>query len=430
MKRIISLVLSFTLLLTACSSSNNTSESTSTYKQEVTSIIETMESFTEVSNKTDSGDIDIGKEAETSVLGRYNDSEDVQFYGLEDPTLHEYLKDNIYAYLLDELNSDEYFVEEVEVCHISREYINNLSANSKTDIYFGMTLEELENFFGNTRYIFSLDENGEVIVQELSTQYDDTYEKIVKNVAIGTGVILICVTVSVVSGGLGAPAVSMIFAASAETAKAVALSSAVMGGIAAGIITGYQTGDFRYAVKKGILAASEGLKWGSISGAVTGGVTETAGLYAATAKGLTMNEVALIQKESKWPLDVIKNIHSMEEYELYKKAGLTALKLPDGEWALVQEIDWDFVDADGITNADRVKNGLAPVDSTGKPYELHHIGQKNDSPLAILTNQEHHAAGESKILHPSQVGRGKNPNWNAQKQKFWEEFMKTSRGGM
>ena len=33
----------------------------------------------------------------------------------------------------------------------------------------------------------------------------------------GSGVILVCVTVSVVTGGAGAPAVSMIFAASAKS---------------------------------------------------------------------------------------------------------------------------------------------------------------------------------------------------------------------
>ena len=37
-------------------------------------------------------------------------------------------------------------------------------------------------------------------------------------------------------------------------------------------------------------------------------------------------------------------------------------------------------------------NGNAPFDTTGKRYELHHIGQENDGTLAILTSTEHHNA--------------------------------------
>lgn len=57
-----------------------------------------------------------------------------------------------------------------------------------------------------------------------------------KNVAIGTGVILVCVTVSAVTAGAGAPAISLIFAASAKTGTIMALSSAGFGGFTAGVV--------------------------------------------------------------------------------------------------------------------------------------------------------------------------------------------------
>lgn len=41
--------------------------------------------------------------------------------------------------------------------------------------------------------------------QKLLKKYDDTYEQVIKNVAIGTGVILVCATVSVASGVLELP---------------------------------------------------------------------------------------------------------------------------------------------------------------------------------------------------------------------------------
>ena len=96
-------------------------------------------------------------------------------------------------------------------------------------------------------------------------------ETMLKNVAIGTGVILVCVTVSVVSAGVGAPAVSMIFAASATTASSFAVSSAVFGGVSAGVVRGIETGDFHEAMEAAAVGATEGFKWGVISGAIVGG---------------------------------------------------------------------------------------------------------------------------------------------------------------
>ena len=146
-----------------------------------------------------------------------------------------------------------------------------------------------------------------------------------KNVAIGTGVILVCVTVSVVSAGVGAPAVSMIFAASATTAETFAISSAVFGGISAGVVRGIQTGDFNEAMKAAAMGATEGFKWGATSGAIIGDGSEAFLLKSATKSGLTMNEAAFIQADSNLPIDVISQLHSMDEYLIYEDAGLKTM---------------------------------------------------------------------------------------------------------
>ena len=161
------------------------------------------------------------------------------------------------------MDSDEYFVENVSAIYISQEYIDELAYNSQANIYFGYTLQELSEQFQGKKYVFTLGDDGSTIVTEFE-EYDDTYDRALKNVAIGTGVILVCVTVSLVTGGLGAPAVSMIFAASAKTGTVMALSGGAMGGISAGIVTGVQTGDMEQALKAAALAGSEGYKWGAI----------------------------------------------------------------------------------------------------------------------------------------------------------------------
>lgn len=104
-----------------------------------------------------------------------------------------------------------------------------------------------------------------------------------RNVAIGTGVILICVTVSIVSAGAGAPVVSVILAAAAKEATTLAIKSGIMSGVVAGIATGYQTGDFDKAVKAAALAGSESFKWGAITGAIKGGAKKAISIHKASS---------------------------------------------------------------------------------------------------------------------------------------------------
>lgn len=113
------------------------------------------------------------------------------------------------------------------------------------------------------------------------------------------------------------------------------------------------------------IAGSEGFKWGAISGAMIGGMKETFALKELTRNGLSMNEVAKIQKESGFPKDVISQLHSMDEYRVYKEAGLKPIMI-NGRTALIQNVDKDFVstlsDGTKVTNHMRMKRGLAPLD--------------------------------------------------------------------
>lgn len=354
-----------------------------------------------------------------------------EFTGLDDSALLTYMEDSIYTNLVTELDNEMYFVENVSAVYISKEYLEEVAYNSQENIYFGYTLSELDAYFQGTRYVFTLGDDGQTIVTEFQ-EYDDTYEQILKNVAIGTGVILICVTVSVVSGGLGAPAVSMIFAASAKTGTIMGLSSGLFSGVSAGVVTGMETGDFDEAMKSAALAGSEGFKWGAITGSVTGGAGEVIALKGATLNGLTMNEAALIQKQSGYPLDVIKQFSSMEQYQICQAAGLSP-HMVNGNIALIRNIDLNFVDDMGRTNLQRMQQGLAALDPTGQAYELHHIGQHANSTLAILTKAEHMQGGNNKIWHvlgEATEVHGAGNTWDLQRQQFWKQLAKMMTGGV
>ena len=338
-----------------------------------------------------------------------------EFENLDDTDLLRYIEDDVYAELVSALDSDQYFVENVRTAYISKEYLEEVSYNSKSNIFFGYTLQDLDNAYGDRKYVFTLEDNGETIVKPFE-DYDDTYDRVIKNVAIGTGVILVCVTVSFVTAGAGAPATSMIFAASAKTGTVMALSTGGLGGIAAGIITNIQTGDMDQAIKAAALEGSEGFKWGAIAGMFSGGASEFMALKGATLNGLTMNEAAAIQKETGYPLDVIRQFHTKEEYEVFRTANLKA-HMVNGKTALIRnDIELLRVDEAGRTNLQRMKLGNAPLDINGNTYELHHIGQRSDASLAILTRYEH----DNAVLHGfkaiSEIDR---TLFISQRKKFW-----------
>ncbi len=402
MKRILALLLSGAMLLTGCSSA--VSEESITSSEIVTTVATTEEVTEAVAQNL----------VWTDIEPEYTEFDD---------ELIAHIEDLVYMEAVQSLDSEKYFVENVSAVYISQEYLDEVAFNSQSNIYFGYTLAELNAMFEGTKYVFTLGEDGTTVVQELVEIEDTDTDTIIKNVAIGTGVILVCVTVSVVTAGAGAPAVSMIFAAGAKTATLMATSSAAFGGISAGVVRGIETGDMGEALDAAALGASEGFKWGAITGAVSGGATEAIALKGATMNGLTMNEAALIQKESGFPLDVIKQLHSYDEFLVYQDAGLKPVMV-NGQTALLQNIDLNYVsklpDGTEVTNLVRMQKGYAPLDPlTGKAYQLHHIGQKSNGTLAVLTESQHQ--GNASILNifgkESEIARSE---FATVRKEFWE----------
>lgn len=420
-KRFIAIILIITLVLTSCSNlelnKNNAISKSDNLEQET--IAETInEQHNDDELKSSIVEVDIPE------TGNIKDSFQVvpEFNGIDDKRLLRYVQDNIYSELIRDLDSDEYYVENVNAIYISKEYIEELAFNSQSNIFFGYTLDELNEQFSDTQFAFGLGDDGTTIVYEIE-DYDDTYEQVIKDVAIGSGVILICVIVSAVSSGTGVPAISMIFAASAKTGSIFALSSGTLSGVMAGVIKGVETGDFEEAVKEGALAGADGFKWGAISGAIFGGASKAIALRGATLNGLSMNEAALIQKETGYPLDVIKGLKNMDQYEILKQAGLKT-KTISGKSALVRkEIDFNIVDEFGRTNLERMKQGLAALDADGIAFELHHIGQKADSTLAVLSLAEHRLGDNFKIWHKlSESSEIDRIAFDKIRQNFWKEY--------
>ncbi len=119
-------------------------------------------------------------------------------------------------------------------------------------------------------------------------------------------------------------------------------------------------------------------------------------------QGLTEEQKNDIKKRTGWSDEIINSIGSMREAEIYIKAGLKEAEINGKKCLIRSDIDMDQKDEDGITNRERMERGLPPITKNGEKVELHHIGQKPDSPLAELTTEEHRGAGNDTILHDKQ----------------------------
>ncbi|ADU23877.1 HNH/ENDO VII family nuclease [Ruminococcus albus] len=430
MKRVIALFLSCAMLLTGCAGDTEIEINVSDTASSEIIDDEISKTNDEISSKDHADENDITcsavDERDSSVSECISDIQDnienISFLTMNDPELLRYVEDSVYSELVEQLGSDDYFVENVQAAYMPKEYYEEIEFNSQENIYFGYKASELNEIFQGQKYIFTLDENGQTTVQEMAAFRDNTYDTVMRNVAIGTGVILICVTVSVVSPGVGAHAVSMIIAGSAKEATTFAIKSAALGGVSAAIVKGIETRNVKEMAKAATLEASEGFKWGAITGAVLGGVSEGKSLYgSAKQTEFTMNQYAKIQRETKYPLDVIKEFHNMEEYQVFKDANLKSTMVGNKSALIKSDIDLTRIDSKGRTNLQRMKEGLAPQDSNGISYELHHVGQKKDGTLAILSRSEHDNPAIHGFLERTEAHAAGN-NWDEERKAFWKAF--------
>lgn len=147
-------------------------------------------------------------------------------------------------------------------------------------------------------------------------------------------------------------------------------------------------------------------------------------------EGLTPEEKEKIKEETGWSDEIIDNIKNMDQYEKLKAADLVETEINGRKCLVKRNIDLDYKDEDGLTNRQRMERGLAPIDSeTGKPLELHHLGQKADSPLVELTEEEHRTGDykdgkkNQSLWHDNSKEtevHGEGSNWDSERKEYWK----------
>ncbi len=239
MKKLICTLLALTLLLCSCG------------------VIETPPNETETSGETEKGAVTLPPE-------------ELTFSGMNDPRLLTYLEDTIYSETITALGSEDFVVENVSASYVSKEYLEEVAYNSQANIYFGYSLDELNEQFAGDRYVFTLGEDGQTTVKRLEEIADTDSETILRNVVVGAGVILICVTATVITAYVAPTQVHLVFAASALTAQKAALEGAAFSAFSAFALRTYQTGDVQEGLQAAALKGSEGFMCGAIVGAASG----------------------------------------------------------------------------------------------------------------------------------------------------------------
>lgn len=114
---------------------------------------------------------------------------------------------------------------------------------------------------------------------------------------------------------------------------------------------------------------------------------------------LTDAQKQRLKEENGWSDEVVDSIHSAKEAEIYQNAGLKEKVINGKKYLIRDDIDFEQRDKAGLTNRERIQMKMAPYAKNGQKIELHHIGQRQDSPLAELAMPEHRGKGNDPILH-------------------------------
>jgi predicted RecA/RadA family phage recombinase len=207
------------------------------------------------------------------------------------------LNDDNLIYLLEydlktQLEENEgIIIESVESIYVSQEYIDELEYNSKENIYYGYKLSELDEQFGDVEYAFTVEGDKTIVVPIINNNYDNTLNTVIKNTAVGSGVIILLVTASIVTGGAGTPVnistAHLIFTCAAKSAAIGASTGTATGGVFGGAkelanqLSKGKEVNWSELGKAAAVEASKGLKWGAVIGAVTGGIQSTVKLAEA-----------------------------------------------------------------------------------------------------------------------------------------------------
>ncbi len=151
----------------------------------------------------------------TSLSVQAAQEEEPHFLGMSDPALLTYLEESL-ANSLDGVEGLDYEIEGVEAAYLSKELLQEREYNSRKNLYFGFTLEELDARFEGKGYYFTLGEDGTTVVEEVKEEENASrFTQLLASLPVDEDAILLSLTL--VERSHLNPAVKIILVVSAET---------------------------------------------------------------------------------------------------------------------------------------------------------------------------------------------------------------------
>lgn len=114
-----------------------------------------------------------------------------------------------------------------------------------------------------------------------------------------------------------------------------------------------------------------------------------------------LNREREINSISPYSAEINKYIRHPKELEIYKSCSLTETVITRRTLIFPVDINYKY---GGISNLERMLSGESPRDAlTGEVIELHHIGQRFNSPFAELPRLTHCSTKTYRLLHDASI---------------------------
>lgn len=135
-----------------------------------------------------------------------------------------------------------------------------------------------------------------------------------------------------------------------------------------------------------------------------------------------------IKKRKLFTDKVAEYIRTYEEVRYYEKNNYHEVEW-DGQSALIIDINPEYYsELRGKTNRELISEGSSPVVPGNDQFcfHIHHIGQKKDSPFAIIPQQDHNSSEWGPFFHSHSSGDNElhSKEFEIKKQAFWNNYLR------
>jgi len=229
--------------------------------------------------------------------------------------------------------------------------------------------------------------DGEQVYRMVGDKFD--VNSFLSKYAVGTGVIVICVVLNVVTAGVSTP-ITCFIAGAADASVSMAIKGAAFGAATKAIIQAIKTGDMEAALYGALEGSADGYMWGAIYGAATGGFKSK---YCFTPETMVMSISGetmianLSVGDLVYSYDETTNSFDFKPVTQLIRGDTTETVIIHFANDIVEStLNHPFLTSSGWYEAGRLQPGDSVFTASGEYQEVQLIERKNyDFPIEVIT---------------------------------------------